>query len=280
MGWNYKKLINEWDKQYINFIKCNINKINNFSYISQNKSLTLNFIKEHIEYNWNWYTLSRILKLKIEDILNNYDLDWKFKYLTLNESFYIEDFIKYYYLPWDWSILIMNNNITMQIIEDNFYLNWDYTFIIYNKNFNINELYKYDKLKDIFYKKNIFNNTYDFYLNDIKEKKKNIINIDYYYIFKINNNIINNIKYNNYIHWDSLSLNNNLTFENINYYKDKPWNWDLLLSNEMKNGKILWINNLRIKIIKTLRIQRFWRYYSSNPKYKLARKIIMNYIED
>ena len=41
----------------------------------------------------------------------------------------------------------------------------------------------------------------------------------------------------------------------------------------MKNVKEEWINDYRIKIIKTLQIQRHWRYYSCNPQYKLAQQL-------
>ena len=44
--------------------------------------------------------------------------------------------------------------------------------------------------------------------------------------------------------------------------------------NTMENGKELWINNLRLKIIKALQIQRHWRNCTSNPEYKLAQKLL------
>ena len=42
----------------------------------------------------------------------------------------------------------------------------------------------------------------------------------------------------------------------------------------LKKGKKRWINNLRLKIIKALQIQRHWRNCVSNPEYKLAQKLI------
>ena len=41
----------------------------------------------------------------------------------------------------------------------------------------------------------------------------------------------------------------------------------------MKFGKKIWINNLRLQIIKTLQIQRHWRNYANNPQYKLAQNM-------
>ena len=41
----------------------------------------------------------------------------------------------------------------------------------------------------------------------------------------------------------------------------------------MTGVKENWINDFRLKIIKTLQIQRHWRNYSNNPQYKLAIKL-------
>ena len=43
----------------------------------------------------------------------------------------------------------------------------------------------------------------------------------------------------------------------------------------MEKGKEKWINNLRLKTIKALQIQRHWRNCISNPSYRLAQKIII-----
>ena len=42
----------------------------------------------------------------------------------------------------------------------------------------------------------------------------------------------------------------------------------------MKLGKEQWIDDLRIKIIKALQIQRHWRNYSCNPEYQLAQRLL------
>ena len=40
-------------------------------------------------------------------------------------------------------------------------------------------------------------------------------------------------------------------------------------------GKEYWINKLRLKIISGSRLQRYWRFYSSHPEYKLSQRLII-----
>ena len=58
--------------------------------------------------------------------------------------------------------------------------------------------------------------------------------------------------------------------------------WDLeysISSNTMEKGKEKWIDNLRLKLIKALQIQRHWRNCTSNPEYKLAHKLIKDRLD-
>ncbi len=80
--------------------------------------------------------------------------------------------------------------------------------------------------------------------------------------------------------WDKISLNQNITWEMIENNPDKPWQWGFISINTMEFGKEKWINDLRINIIRTLRLQRYWRYYSSHPEYKLAQRIIKSRLEE
>ena len=49
---------------------------------------------------------------------------------------------------------------------------------------------------------------------------------------------------------------------------------DNITLNSMKQGKERWINNIRLKRIKALQIQRHWRNSSCNPVYKMAQRLI------
>ena len=74
--------------------------------------------------------------------------------------------------------------------------------------------------------------------------------------------------------WFWLSYNPNLTWEILQNNLNKNWNWYLISSNTMEKGKEKWINDLRLKTIKVLQIQRHWRNCTSNPVYKLTQKLI------
>ena len=73
-----------------------------------------------------------------------------------------------------------------------------------------------------------------------------------------------------------MSCNENITWDIIDDNSDEKyrWHWSRIAGNSMKLGKEKWINNLRLKTIKALQIQRHWRNYASNPLYKLAQDLI------
>jgi len=80
--------------------------------------------------------------------------------------------------------------------------------------------------------------------------------------------------------WECISENPNITWEIIENHPHKPWHWGYISSNTMELGKEQWINDLRLNTIRTLRLQRYWRYYSSHPAYKLAQRIITTRLEE
>ncbi len=107
--------------------------------------------------------------------------------------------------------------------------------------------------------------------------------------------------------WRKVSMNPNITWEMIQDHPELPWeiscyaenpNLDLfwveklyhspegirkyqwylsdIVTNDMEKGRDKWIRLQAIRIIKTYQIQRYWRKYSSDPTYALARRSIGN----
>ena len=78
--------------------------------------------------------------------------------------------------------------------------------------------------------------------------------------------------------WSYVSKNPNITWEII---KDNPskfdndWCWQHFGANKMSKGKKIFIEDLRLKIIKSNIIKRYWRNYSCNPIYPFAQKMIL-----
>ena len=84
------------------------------------------------------------------------------------------------------------------------------------------------------------------------------------------------IKNNPEIKWDFqyISLNQNITPEIIMNNPNISWIMNYILNNSMEKWKNEWINIMRLKIIKTFQIQRYWRNCTYNPIYKLAQNNI------
>ena len=75
--------------------------------------------------------------------------------------------------------------------------------------------------------------------------------------------------------WDYLSDNENITCDIVEANLDKDWNWDELSRNRMLEYKETFIEELRLKIIKSNIIKRYWRNYSCNPIHPFAQKMIL-----
>ena len=80
--------------------------------------------------------------------------------------------------------------------------------------------------------------------------------------------------------WGNISFNPNITWEIIQDNPDKEWVWFNISQNKMNKGRERWIDNLRLRIIKALQIQRHWRNCSCNLEYRLARKLIKAKLDD
>ena len=71
----------------------------------------------------------------------------------------------------------------------------------------------------------------------------------------------------------------NITWDIVEANLDKPWNWSELCQNLMLKHKETFIEELRIKIIKSNIIKRYWKKYSWDPIYPFAQKMILKRAE-
>ena len=76
-------------------------------------------------------------------------------------------------------------------------------------------------------------------------------------------------------HWGDMSGNPDITFEIIQSNLDKPWNWSGISSNTMAKEKREFINDLRLKIIKSNIIKRYYTKRSYDPSCSFGRKMIL-----
>ena len=148
---------------------------------------------------------------------------------------------------------IQNNQDNLNNIQDNLNKDWNWSLLSYHPNITLE----------------IIQNNPD------KEW-------DWYFISRNPNitwEIIQNNPDKNW-NWYEISCNPNITWEIIQNNPDKDWDWEWLSGNTMEKGRLVWINNKRIQIIKALQIQRHWRNYSCNPVYELARRLILKRLKD
>ena len=77
--------------------------------------------------------------------------------------------------------------------------------------------------------------------------------------------------------WNQISTNPNITWDIIRRYPDKPWDWYKLSVNP--SIKLSAINYLRLKIIKSNIIKRYWKKYTWDPEYPFAQKMVLKRAE-
>lgn len=293
----------------------NHNKIN-YKFLSQNPNITLKFIENNIELPWCWKNISNNKNITIEFVNKYSSKKWSWIYLTrqliitedilflypwdkyeLSKKIPYSIIKKYPNFKWDENGLSCNKSITFQIISTDKSFNWNPRFVSINPNITIDIIlsninyqwdWKFVSRNPSISMENILKYSYlPWCYASISQTEKydfldiinNNISIDSYWLSK-NSNIKWKTfkKYEKNINWSlgGLSINTNIYPEiilnNLNY----NWNKFGIVLNEFVKGKEYWINLKRLKIIKTLIIQRWWRFYSCNPSYKKAKELIIN----
>ena len=239
-----------------------------WGWLSKNPNLTWDYIYAHRHETWDWTEISK-QSIITPEIMNSYSLPWCWKGLVHNPSMNW-DVIKncpdkQLYLsecPW----------ITMQFVVDYPEEYWDFTKLSSHPNIQIKDIIQYPNFAWDFNQVSLNSNIT---WQDVQENSH--FNWNYSNLSKNKNITFQTIHENNQIqwNWDHVSMNTNIHWDHVVQNPDLPWNYDKLLFNYMEGGKSLWIHDKRTQIIKSLQIQRYWRYYTCNPIYTLAQKKIM-----
>ena len=176
----------------------------------------------------------------------NYKPKFSYKYLEDKWSTEYWKFIRRNIdKPLDWYYLSQNSNINWDIIKKNIDIPWQWISVSLNPNIN---------------KKIVKDNPNFPWRPYYLSKNQNITGIR----LTFNNINLNNLSLK--------SSDKNLNWEIIENKSNYKWDWTEISKNNMEIGKKNWINKYRLKIIKTLTIQRIWRLCISNPEYKLCKK--------
>lgn len=196
---------------------------------------------------WNWVVMSSRVNIDFV-IKNNIDM---FSMYFLSTSQYIKmNDIMTYELEWDSIALCRNPNITIDFIRDylikkGLNISWDYV--------SINTAINHDDIID-----NL----------DLPWVWNSVINNSSVDIIKIISKVKNNIDIMSNIFWNHYC---NIDF--VDNFKG-PINWLAVSIISREKEMELFIDKFRKEHIAALRLQRYWRYYSSNPIYSLAQRYI------
>ena len=197
---------------------------------------------ENIDFNFSLDVLKKYIETNDLDgiaITNHNHFDLD-QFIEINKNISINILLEFPEKLWDWRILSKNINFTD--IKNHPELPWDYKWIIYNKEIKLNEI-------------------------EILLENHNIVNTLPYGTTEQNKQCI----------YRTLSKNYNISFAYINKHIEYI-DFVYLSGNNLNLFKQDWIKQYRLKHIKALQIQRYWRLYSCNPCYSLARKlVIQNY---
>jgi len=195
----------------------------NYDQLSKNPNITLKFVMEHQEIPWLYTNVLKNKSVTYMDIVENIEF-FKTK-LSSNE-----DNLYYYYIS-------KNPNITISNVNDNPTKKWNYKSL--SKHINIT----WDNI-------NIERDWSYYYLSRnpsmLGPDMKDIIMLDKYMegylqnpnlkviIFSIDNLIKNDMPE---LHFSYLSKNPLLTFEDVEKYKNKSWDYNNLSKNPMYTYK-------------------------------------------
>ena len=232
-------------------IKANIDKDWDWYYLSDHPNITWDIVEANLDKDWNFSNLSRHLCDLTSKILeDNLDKDWDWLDLSWNNNITTDIIEAHLDKPWDWRGLSYNPNMTMEFIEANLDKDWNWYYLSSNPNITLE-----------FIKANL-DKPWDWSELSIHP------NITWKFI-----------KANSDQFWDMecLSQNQCITWNIIAHHPHEDWDWYYLDRN--LSIKLSAINQLRLKIIKSNIIKRYWRNYSCNPIYPFAQKMILKRAE-
>ena len=159
-------------------------------------------------------------------------------------------------MPWDFQYLSDNPNLSMDFLSQHIDQQWDWDYLSNHPNI-----------------------TMDFVEKNIKQGW-NLYNLARRLDeFRVEIALCNPARPQHEWDWppEYLSENHLLTLDTIDQYPDANWEMKYLSRNPLLKSKTQFLNDLRLRHIKALQIQRHWRHCSCNPQFKLAQRILFRF---
>ena len=276
--------------------KTNTKEFWKWNEIVEREDLTIKFIKDNLEIinsqrdkKWLWAKISQAKYVYNDTILQNPDIHWDWRHVIQNKNLTFELFDKLPenmpYQDWVWHHLSNAEGLTERFVNKYKDKNWSWELLVLHPNisrkFIKDNINKVNKCK-IYIPPCAFIPKLENKLFDLE------LDIDYHL----------------------LSNNYHLSYDIVNRYRDKNWEWADLLGRSLSKNIILrfyhtmpesiklsmfrresetsslypipgeisiqYIDYMKTLHIKALRISRFFRDILYNPKYESAKRNIMN----
>ena len=141
------KIEKEWCDYYINNIKefFYFSSIS-WSYISENRNVTMETVLENPFLPWNYSHLSLNSNINYEIVKKHPDRRWNYKMLSLNPSITFDDVLANIDKDWDWNQISIHSNLKLAwIIELKDKLNFYWNGLSQNPNLEYEWLIKFNK---------------------------------------------------------------------------------------------------------------------------------------
>ena len=228
----------------------------NFPELCSTEKVSISNIVEHPNLRWDGRNLSRnpnitldFVKQTDDAIFDPDELEPIFNQQGQIQYSRFENIKPCIRLTWDWIQLSCNPAISLQEIEDNPTLPWDEQSLSNHPNLTLDFVERHP------------------------EKKWNWSNIQI--VCRMSLSHLLRLCPPSELKWEYLSRNNCIGWDDIETYRDKPWNWKYILRNPMTRFRDQWIATKRLEWIAASRIHRWYRWVSYCPEFRFAQRRLL-----
>ena len=238
-----------------------------YSWASGVDFISISYILSHPYYHWDWNEviirsdvtlpvltkiLSDIFRVGLTDQLEHQDIEMlpklEWSQVSRNPNITYQYIIDNPSFNWSWRELSRNPGISLETILQHPHQSWDWKYVSENPNLSWNHV--------------LDNPTCPWSRRSVSRHHNIPAEV-----------ILENPSY-PWV-WEWVCLNPNIGWKHVLENPERAWNYEVLSRNTMTNYKTNWIATSRTRWIAARRIHRFWRDVTSNPTYKLAKRLLL-----
>ena len=264
--------------------------------LSMNSSIPISFILQYPTGKWDWRLVT--CRATPEDIIHYKSIPWDYSHLSMHHNT-IQFPFQYIYKnpdrPWNYAYLSQRNDVDMRMVIE--YPDRGWNWYALTKYVHFDQIVKYPSLdwkrnmlcKNMTLTKEHIQATPQFNWKPNTLKKPMTVQTlaskpkdwEWEYVlcnWENNPNIMEMIQSypeKNW-YWRRISASSYITLKFIEQYKDKQWDWDIITVRKFKYSKDEWIREYRLRHITAMRLQRYYRTFFCDLKYKCARNAVLH----